>query len=590
MLQNDNDNSSSNQDNQEVNTMSVHQNENDNSNQDNQEVNTMVPEAQDTQGILPEIKGDTIKDTDKKEEKTEAEKAKEKQEKDKKKWENQLKTATSVIKPIPAESGVAWCPATAMTHFSIDLGEDRALKRVRTANGGRPIQKRTGEDIMLYLDEDEDKRQSEGEITPAPRVPRFWTAGEKNDITAPSYIYRGGLDYMANPPLYRVDSTGVQAVNNTGEGGAVFTYNGGMKTIPAEIIGGDIKDIEELWKFINLSPEYRTLALGAVLAPVVNSHMERPVIFTTGPSETGKTTITERLSALVDPKPGGETSTRTNEGGAPIEQAALNTDTLIVGNISSVSLAASNALCQIGQGSTRKERKLYANGNNVEFIIRATAMISTKEEHIRLEDDLQTRIIPLPTTPLTQEQRKKFPSAEEWEQALPRLQAAALSIISAIKRDAVENPGLRFNNPYRWTGVGEVIERTERVLIQAGIKGDTTWTEALKDARGILSHRSTPVWVDFLIDELSESVAGSPLVVLKKMKELAGSSANDWYVSQQNFRRELEQHQEVLEEAGVGVDIVETVGGKKPRYEISIKPTAVNSIDEFTGGNILEKR
>ena len=583
------DNSNSNH--KEVTTMSVHQNDNDNSNSNHKEVTTMsVHQNEDTQGILPEIKGDTIKDTDKKEEKTDAEKAQEKQEKDNKKWEKQLETARSVIRVIHTDSGTAWCPVTGMTYFSIDLGEKEGLEIVRTANGGRPIPKGLGEDIMMRLNRDEAKRIANDKIKESPRVPRFWTAGAKNDLTAPSYVYRGGTDYEANPPLYHIDSEGVQEVNHSGEGGAVFTRNSSMEPIPTGISGGDIRDIEELWKFINLSPEYRTLALGAVLAPVVNSHMERPVIFTTGPSETGKTTITERLSALVDPKPGGETSTRTNQGGAVIEQAALNTDTLIIGNISSVSLAASNALCQIGGGSTRKERELYANGSNKEYVIRATAMISTKEEHIRLEDDLQTRIIPLPTTPLTQEQRKKFPSAEEWEQALPRLQAAALSIISAIKKDAEDNPNIIFHNPYRWTGVGEVIERTERVLRQAGIKVDTTWTEALKNARGILSHRSTPVWVDFLIDELSESVAGSPGVVLKRMKELAGSSAHDWFVSQQNFRRELEQHQEVLEESGVGVDIVKTVGGIKPRYEISITPTAANSIDEYIGGTVVEKR
>lgn len=547
-----------------------------------QETGTMTQNETDTQdktqGTPPEIKEEQ---KDKK--KTQDEKAAEK-------WERDLNTVTTAIRAIQTEAGVAWVPATGMTYFGIDLGNKIGLNVVRTANGGIPLSKHRGESIMITMEQAEMDRMSYGEIEAAPRVPRFWTAGEKNDLTAPSYIYRGGIDYKKNPPLYRIDSDGVQAVNNAGTGGAVFTYSRSMETIPAGIENGDIKDIQNLWRFMNLSPEYRIIALGAVLAPVVNSRMERPILFTTGPSETGKTTITERLSALVDPKPGGETSTRTNQGGDVIEQAALNTDTLIIGNISSVSLAASNALCQIGGGSTRKERELYANGSNMEYVIRATAMISTKEEHIRLEDDLQTRIIPIPTAPLTEEQRELFPTAEEWEEALPRLQAAALAIISAIKKDAEENPGITFNNPYRWKGVGEVIERTERVLRQAGITVVTPWQEALKQARGILSHRSSPVWVDFLIDDLTEGIAGSPGAVLKKMKEIAGNSAHDWYVSQQNFRRELEQHQEILEEAGVGVEIVKKVGGKKPRYEIIITPTAVNDMSDIIEETGLKRR
>lgn len=542
-----------------------------------------VHQTEETQGILTEIK-------EEKTEKTAAEKAQEKKEKAENHWKQDMDTAKSVIRAIQTEGGTAWAPGTPMTYFSIDLGEKRATRIIRRAKGGIPMQKQRAEDLMMIMDGDEFDRMENGEIVPAPLVPRFWTAGEKNDLTAPSYIYRGGIDYKANPPIYKIDSEGVQAVNNAGEGGAIFSYRKGMATIPAGIEEGDIKDIEELWEFMNLTPEYHALALGAVLAPVVNSHMERPIIFTTGPSESGKTTITERLASLIDPRPGGETSTRTNEGGGVIEQAALNTDTLIIGNISSVSLAASNALCQIGGGSTRKEKEHYENGSTLEYVIRATAMISTKEEHIRLEDDLQTRIIPLPVNPLTPEQEELFPSATEWEEALPRLQAAALKIISAIKKDAEDNPNIIFNNIYRWKGVGEVIERTERVLKLAGIKVDTPWQESLRNARGILSHRSTPVWVDFLIDELSESVAGTPGVVLKKMKEIAGISSNDWYVSQQNFRRELEQHKEVLEESGVGVEIVNKVGGKKPRYEIIITPTPANNIDEYIGGTVLEKR
>lgn len=589
-------------------TMSIQENSDSNSsNQDkDKEGMTMsIPEAQDNaQGTLTEINGgkdiindtdtinvkDTVTDKGKKTEKTDEEKAQEKIEKENNRWKQQLDTANAVIKAIQTESGVAWTPTNGMTHFSIDVGEKAALRNVRLMNGGLPISERRGKDIMLKLEKIEDDRIAEGEIKASQRVPRFWTDGAKNDLKSPSYIYRGGLDYKVNPPLYKIDEDGVHAMNNSGESGAVFTHSGGMETIPAGLEQGDIRDIEYLWKFMNLSPEYRTLALGAVLAPAVNSHMERPVIFTTGPSETGKTTITERLASLVDPKPGGETSTRTNQGGAVIEQAALNTDTLIIGNISSISLAASNALCQIGGGSTRKERELYANGSNVEYVIRSTAMISTKEEHIRLEDDLQTRIIPLPTSPFTQEQIAAFPTAEEWEEALPRLQAAALAIISAIKKDAKDNPDIKFSNPYRWKGVGEVIERTERVLKQSGIKVNTPWTESLRSAKGILSHRSTPAWVDFIIDDLTESVAGSPGAVLKKMKEIAGSSSNEWYVSQQNFRRELEQHQEVLREEGVGVDIVKKVGGSNPRYEVIITPTAANNIDDYVGGNVLEKR
>lgn len=560
----------------------VHDTDNQDKSTQEQETITMTQNETDNQDQTAQGTPPGIKEEQKDKKKTQDEKAAEK-------WERDLKTVTTAIRAIQTEEGTAWCPATGLTHFGIDLGNKIGLDIVRTANGGIPLSKHRGESIMMTLDRNEFRRMAQGEIQPAPRVPRFWTAGEKNDIKAPSYIYRGGIDYEAHPPLYRIDGNGVQAVNNAGEGGAVFTYSRSMETIPAGIENGDIKDIQELWKFMNLSPEYRTLALGAVLAPVVNSSMERPIIFTTGPSETGKTTITERLASLVDPKPGGETSTRTNEGGGVIEQAALNTDTLIIGNISSVSLAASNALCQIGGGSTRKERELYANGSNMEYVIRATAMISTKEEHIRLEDDLQTRIIPIPTAPLTEEQRERFPTAEEWEEALPRLQAAAMAIISAIKKDATDNPGIIFNNPYRWKGVGEVIERTERVLRQAGITVATPWTEALKNARGILSHRSTPAWVDFIIDDLYEGVAGSPGAVLKKLKEIAGTSAHDWFVSQQNFRRELEQHQEVLEEAGVGVEIVKKVGGKKPRYEIIITPTPMNDMSDVIEEDMLRR-
>lgn len=576
-------NQEQNQNQKEGMTMSIHQNENERNNQDKEGTEMNVHQNEEAQGTLTEIK-------EEKTEKTAAEKAQEKKEKAENHWKHDMDTAKSVIRAIQTEGGTAWAPGTPMTYFSIDLGEKRATRIIRRAKGGIPMPKARAEDLMMIMDGDEFDRMENGEIVPAPLVPRFWTAGEKNDLTAPSYVYRGGIDYKKNPPLYRISSEGVQAVNNAGEGGAIFSYKKGMATIPAGIEEGDIKDIEELWEFMNLTPEYRTLALGAVLAPVVNSHMERPILFTTGPSESGKTTITERLASLIDPRPGGETSTRTNEGGGVIEQAALNTDTLIIGNISSVSLAASNALCQIGGGSTRKEKEHYENGSTLEYVIRATAMISTKEEHIRLEDDLQTRIIPLPVNPLTPEQEELFPSATEWEEALPKLQAAALKIISAIKKDAEDNPNIIFNNIYRWKGVGEVIERTERVLRNAGIKVDTPWQESLRNARGILSHRSTPVWVDFLIDELSESVAGTPGVVLKKMKEIAGISSNDWYVSQQNFRRELEQHKEVLEESGVGVEIVNKVGGKKPRYEIIITPTPANSIDEYIGGTVLEKR
>lgn len=469
----------------------------------------------------------------------------------------------------------SYLPITEQGVVAVDQGEDWAINKIRNARKGIiPATETKAKSILSTFHDEASEAVSHMGMSRADETPRFWSEATGDDLTSPSYIYRGRSDWGRTPPFYVISSEGYEE-SAGGEAAAVFLEREDFADLDVDL-NSTVKDLDDLWTFINIPEKSRAMVLGSLITSWISPKATRPIIFVTGATSTGKTLTTERLAALIDPKTGGETTVSTKGNGSAIGQAGLGNETVVIGNISSISRQSSDALAQLGGSSTKVERTLYKNGRNSAFVIRSTAIISTKETGMTLQDDLLNRLIPVLPGALTMEQKRRGTQSQAWKEALPRLRGALMALAVEVKRDAVENPDREFSRDYRWQTVGNVIERVEVVLRENGMTVKQPWAEVLKEELHSLKGDSLPPIIEWIRDELDEEIEGRPGVVLDELVSLAGGqgspSVAGWIQQPRGLVTLLEQYTGILEEEGVNVSITIPYEGRREK-KITITPT-----------------
>lgn len=477
-------------------------------------------------------------------------------------------------------SGFSYLPITSKGVVGIDQGEDWAIDEVRNVREGHPpATESMAKSVLSRTKRNARRAVAEQGIPKSDETPRFWSVGTEDDLSKPTFIYRGRSDWGRTAPFYAISSEGCED-STGGEAAAVFLEREDFAPLEATL-EASISDLEGLWSYLNVPVQSRSMVLGALITAWVSPKATRPILFASGPTSTGKTLTTERLAALIDPKTGGETSVSTTGSGEPIHQAGLGNETVVIGNISRISRQASDALAQIGGSSTKVERTLYKNGRNSAYIIRSTAILSTKETGMVLQDDLLNRLIPILPQALTSAQKKRGTRTQEWEEQLPRFRGALMKLVAEVKRDAVENPDREFSRDYRWQTVGNVIERVEVVLRENGMDPEQPWAEVLKEELHSLKGDSLPPIIEWIRDELNKKLSGSPTQVFKKLVEEAGGkgspATSGWVESARGFNTVLNDYVDVLDSEGVVVTIEDRYPGTSNRAKlVTITPREEN--------------
>lgn len=518
--------------------------------------------------------------------------------------EQALERTRMQLVPVYTTRGWVWLrkknPAAEAT--SVVLNKESVIRAIKL---GSPIQAvPTAVEIDNIIDrmigEEEARQARNATATQAEVVERWWSEGTATELEKPTYIYRGNRDVEIRKPFYRISAEGITETDTMSstrtEGGESGVVHQSDMFAELEVdLTAEIADTELLWEYINVLPTHRHMILGALVSSWVHHAADRPIFFTSGPPNSGKTTTTQRLAYLINPRHhSGETTLDTRNGVAAIESAVQGSETLVIGNISSISRPVSDRLCQVVSGSTQVTRKLYTEFEKVESSSRATIFISTKEEAITLEPDLLSRMIPLVVKPLTEEQRGKRLREQEWQEVVPRIRGGLLKLVSAVKAHRINHPRLQVPNAFRWEGVAEVMQRVDEIFSQEGIKV-TPWFEALEESREAVGMNSLPTVIEWIVSELSQEVEGTPGDVLNELQSLAkgtssgkswGKLSTGWSINPRTLMSQLRAHQATMEEAGVSVTFRQVVGGVKPRYKVRLVPVEAE-VDEYTEEKIL---
>lgn len=490
----------------------------------------------------------------------------------KKSFESLLDKTRTRMEVRQSVSGFSYLPIIDSGVVGIDQGEDWAIDEVRNLGDGVPSTETYAKSILSRMKRNARRAVSSGERDRADETPRFWSEAASNDITCPTFIYRGAGDWEGTgiAPFYKISSDGCEE-STGGEADAVFLEREDFEPLEADL-EATVSDLEGLWTYMNVPVQSRAMILGALITAWVSPEATRPILFASGSSGTGKTRTTERLAALIDPKTGGETSVSTTGNGEPIHQAGLGNETVVIGNISRISRQSSDALAQLGGSSTKVERTLYKNGRNSSYIIRSTAILSTKETGMVLQDDLLNRVIPILPGALSSAQKKLGEREREWKESLPRFRGALMKLVAEVKRDALENPDREFSRSYRWQTVGEVIERVEVVLSRHGMEVKQPWAEVLKSELHTLKGDSLPPIIEWIRDELDKKLSGGPTEVFKKLVQEAGGkgspATSGWVESARGFNTVLKEYADILEGEGVTVTIEDRYPGTSNRAKL----------------------
>ncbi|MFN8113159.1 MAG: DNA-primase RepB domain-containing protein [Solirubrobacterales bacterium] len=208
--------------------------------------------------------------------------------------------------------------------------------------------------------------------------------------------------------------------------GVSFLRDASMLALPEPVSGGSI---EELRDFTNCANEASWLRLCGFLVMCFNPSGPYPVGYPTGEQGSAKSTLSRLIFLLVDPRIAplmmGNPTVR--------DLAVIGNSVWLVGfdNVSKVSPALSDALCQLATGGGYRTRQLYTDAEPFILDIKRPVLLNAIGRVID-RPDLLDRVAMIELAPIAPEKRR---TEEEfwgaWEQARPRILGALLDGVAA---------------------------------------------------------------------------------------------------------------------------------------------------------------
>ena len=336
-----------------------------------------------------------------------------------------------------------------------------------------------------------------------------------------------------------------------------------MDALPEPARGGAI---EALRPFVNVASDEDFVLLVAWLLAALRSHGPYPVLVLSGEPGSAKSTVAKILRSLADPSHiPARVFPDTDED---IFLDASHSHLLVFDNLSSLSPAASDLLCQLATGGGFGRRQLYSNQE--EFLLHASRPILLNGiENVAVRSDLADRAVCLTLEPVAEEDRR--PESELWanfEVERPRILGALLdAMVVGLNR----LPDIRLPETPRmadfacWVAACETACWPEGTFsaIYAGNRQD-----AMED---VVS--SDPVAESIWLLVSSQSWEGTASELLSALESIAGervAKSKRWPNNAQILSRSLKRIAPALRRVGVEVSYERRGRGREKRKVIWI--------------------
>ena len=220
--------------------------------------------------------------------------------------------------------------------------------------------------------------------------------------------------------------------------GVFFRRTSRAQACPLPVRGGTI---DELWRFVRISPEHRPLVLAWMLAQMMpDESFACPILYLSGPQGSAKSTT----ATLIGLACGDEPPRQAPKDPGRVKDFLVSIAggwIAILDNLSRLTPDQSDTLCMVVTGLTERNRKLHTDADVVELTIRRP-MIATAIDIGIIRPDLAERMVAIrmPDPPSGAARRDELDLMHDFTEARPRIFGAlldlAVQVMAAPRPDA----------------------------------------------------------------------------------------------------------------------------------------------------------
>jgi len=383
--------------------------------------------------------------------------------------------------------------------------------------------------------------------------------------------------------VIHITSNGWQIIN---ESPVFFRRSKASKAIPTPQTDGTLADLKTL---VNVS-EDDYLLLVTALIDCMRPDTAYPVIELVGEQGSGKSTTAENMRRLIDPK-------SVNLRGAPksVEDlfiGARNNHIVCLNNLSRLSGAEQDALCNLSTGGGYASRKLYTNDDEVTYEAERPVFLNGINA-MATQPDLVSRVVRLECPTLDDANRRK--DDKELVEVFDRHGPLALGFLldTMVKALAVL-PEIELVDKPRLMDFARLGAAVGRV--RDGEAGELAFTTRYREAREVASLQaleSMPVIVALLeYLETNAPYTGNYAELLKSIEKTVRTTKDaGWPKSGRGISDAIGRAKPVLNLLGW---TVATTGRSKHGAKVTIKKytsdTAINNRDLSSTTNTTSTR
>ncbi|MFC3086696.1 hypothetical protein [Tabrizicola soli] len=204
-----------------------------------------------------------------------------------------------------------------------------------------------------------------------------------------------------------------------------FRRTAGMLPLPDPVPSGSL---DALWDFLRIDDPGERLLVIAHLLGTLAGVQPFPLLYLFGSQGTAKTTATEILGSLVDPRVSGVRSMPKSE--RDLFLAAQHGHLLTFDNVSTITHSMSDALCRLATGATFATRKNYSDADEV-YLSACNPIICNGIGHSFVRPDLADRTITVTLSKVPDDERQPHAAVmRAFEAARPSLLGALCAALS----------------------------------------------------------------------------------------------------------------------------------------------------------------
>ncbi len=333
--------------------------------------------------------------------------------------------------------------------------------------------------------------------------------------------------------------------------------------LPEPAAGGSI---DELRDFANCANERSFLLLAGTLVMCFHPSGPYPIGYVTGEQGSAKSTVSRAMVSLADPR-----KAPLAMGNPTVKDlVAIANSVRVVGfdNVSKITPALSDALCQLATGAGYRARELYTNADAFSLDLKRLVLINGIGQAAN-RPDLLDRVALIELAPIPPKQRRtedEFWAA--WNEARPRILGALLDGVASALLNAPELELAGFPRLADFARWGEA----------AGMAWGWqpgAFTAALETGREDLLEGSADAYpeiatlIGFMEQHDGEAWGGTATELLAKLGDVADEAvtgSQTWPKKADTLSNRLVEHAPLLRQHGIEVQRGREAGGKRKRF------------------------